>query len=245
MIAPVLPCPRCSAPTPYDWERCGTCGAQRLVAADGSHAGFAALASPWRRILAAVLDLALFAVPTAIALLVLPDRIANPSPAAGDEDLLGVVVLALLLYGPVAIGSRGRTVGKRVLRIHVVADDGTAPTYPRAAVREGVGKVLLYASIASAVTCVVTLVRLNGEHPGVATSDLVVGAVASFVGAAYAGVEVGLLFAGRRQRTLHDAMAGTAVVAGRPLTRTAARPVTAPLDRPAPPAAPASGGPAA
>ena len=128
MIAPVLPCPRCSAPTPYDWERCGTCGAQRLVAADGSHAGFAALASPWRRLLAQLLDVALFAIPTAIALLVLPDRIANPSPAAGDEDLLGVVVRALLLYGPIAIGSRGRTLGKRVLRIHVVAGVPSRPS---------------------------------------------------------------------------------------------------------------------
>jgi uncharacterized RDD family membrane protein YckC len=245
VIAPVLPCPRCSAPTPYDWERCGTCGAQRLVAADGAHAGFVALASPWRRALAALLDVALFAIPTAIALLVLPDRIANPSPAAGDEDLLGVVVLALLLYGPIAIGSRGRTLGKRVVKVHVVADDGTAPTYPRAAVREGVGKVLLYASLASAVICVVTLVRLNGDHPGVATSDLVVGAVASFIGASYAGAEVGLLFAGRRHRTLHDAMAGTAVVTGQPLSRTAADPVTALPDRPAAPPAPASGGPAA
>jgi uncharacterized RDD family membrane protein YckC len=214
------------------------------VAADGSHAGFAALASPWRRVLASLFDVALFAVPTAIALLALPDRIANPSPAAGDEDLLGVAVLALLLYGPVAIGSRGRTLGKRVLRIHVVADDGTAPTYPRAAVREGVGKVLLYASVASAITCVVTLVRLTGEHPGISTSDLVAGAIATFIGAFYAGAEVGLLFAGRRNRTLHDAMAGTAVVAGQPLSRTVADPVTAAADRPAAPAAPASDGPA-
>ena len=53
--------PRCpvllATPTPYDWERCGSCGAQRLVAADGAHAGFAALAAPWRRVVAALLDL--------------------------------------------------------------------------------------------------------------------------------------------------------------------------------------------
>ncbi len=53
MIAPVLPCPICSAPTPYDWDRCGNCGSQRIVAADGSHAGFARLAGPWRRVAAA------------------------------------------------------------------------------------------------------------------------------------------------------------------------------------------------
>jgi uncharacterized RDD family membrane protein YckC len=154
-------------------------------------------------------------------------------------------VLALLLYGPIAIGSRGRTVGKRVLGIHVVSDDGTAPTYPRAAVREGVGKVLLYASIAAAVACVLTLVRLAGHHPDVATSDLVAGAVFAFFGAAYAGVELGLLFAGRRHRTLHDAMAGTAVVVGAPLSRTAADPPALAPAPPAAPAAPASGGPAA
>ena len=244
MIAPVLPCPRCSAPTPYDWERCGSCGAQRMVAADGSYAGFAALSGPWRRIAALLIDLALFIVPTALALWLLPDRIANPSPAAGDEDLVGVVVLALIIYGPVAIGARGRTLGKKLLGIFVLGDDGRTPTYPRAAVREGVGKVLLYASLASAVAFVLTLVKLHGDHPDTDTDSLVVGASFAFVGMAYAGVSVGLLFAGRRRRTLADAMAGTAVVVGQPLTRTAADSPAVP-DRPAAPAVPAPDAPAA
>jgi uncharacterized RDD family membrane protein YckC len=243
VIAPVLPCPRCSAPTPYDWERCGSCGAQRMVAADGSYAGFAALAGPWRRIAALLIDLALFIVPTALALWLLPDRIANPSPAAGDEDLVGVVVLALIIYGPVAIGARGRTLGKKLLGIFVLGDDGRTPTYPRAAVREGVGKVLLYASLAAAPVFVLMLVRLNGDHPGTRTEDLVVGAVFAFVGMAYAGVSIGLLFAGRRRRTLWDSMAGTACVRGRPLSRTAADPSAVPDRQPAP-AAPAPDAPA-
>jgi len=243
VIAPILPCPRCSAPTPYDWDHCGSCGAQRLVAADGAHAGFAALAGPWRRVAAFLLDVALFAVPTALVVWLLPDRIANPSPAAGDEDLLAVVSLAFILYGPIAIGAAGRTVGKRVLGIFVVGDDGRAPAYPRAAVREGVGKVLLYASLAAAPLFVLTLVRLHGRHPGTRTEDLVLGAVIAFVGMAYAGVSIGLLFAGRRRRTLYDSMAGTACVRGRPLSRTAADPPATP-DRPPVPAAPAPDAPA-
>lgn len=244
MIAPVLPCPRCSHPTPYDWERCGSCGAQRLVAADGTHAGFAALAGPWRRVAAFLLDLALFALPTALVLGLLPDRISNPSPAAGDEDLVGVVILALIMYGPVAIGTGGRTLGKRLLGIFVVGDDGRMPTYPRAAVREGVGKVLLYASLAAGPTLILILVRLSGDHPDSKTSDLVTGAVFAFIALSYAGVETGLLFAGRRRRTLHDAMGGTACVVGRPLSRTVAEPPVAP-DRPAAPAAPTPDAPAA
>jgi uncharacterized RDD family membrane protein YckC len=243
VIAPVLPCPRCSAPTPYDWDRCGSCGAQRLVAADGSHAGFAPLAGPWRRVAAFLIDIALFAVPTALVLWLLPDRIANPSPASGDEDLIGVVILALLLYGPIAIGSHGRTVGKRALGIFVVGDDGRAPSFPRAAVREGVGKVLLYASFAAAPGLIALLAKLTGEHPDTSTQGLVTGAVLVFFAMAYAGVSIGLLFAGRGRRTPADAMAGTVVVAGRPVSRTAADPAVP--DRPAAPAAPAPDAPAA
>jgi len=72
----------------------------------------------------------------------------------------------------------------------------------------------------------------------------VVGASFAFVGMAYAGVSVGLLFAGRRRRTLADAMAGTVVVLGHPLTRTAADSPAVP-DRPAAPAVPAPDAPAA
>ena len=91
------------------------------------------------------------------------------------------------------------------------------PTYPRAAVREGVGKVLLYASLAAGPTLILILVRLSGDHPDSKTSDLATGAVFAFIALSYAGVETGLLFAGRRRRTLHDAMGGTACVVGRPL----------------------------
>ena len=229
MIAPVLPCPICDAPTPYDWDRCGNCGAQRLVAADGSHAGFARLAAPWRRVVATLLDLALFVIPAVVVLLVLPDRIADPTPAAGgQEGLMAVIFLAALLYGPVSIGANGRTLGKRVLKVHVVGDDGRAPAYPRAAVREGVGKVLLIASIAA----LPILVALIGDARDAETASEAVGTYVgigfAFAALAVAGVSTGLLFAGDRNRTLHDRMAGTVCVAGTPVSRTAEAPQAAP-----------------
>jgi uncharacterized RDD family membrane protein YckC len=232
MIAPVLPCPICHAPTPYDWDRCGTCGAQRMVAADGSHAGFARLAGPWRRVVAALLDLALFAIPAVVVLAVLPDRIADPSPAAGgQEGLMAVIVLAALLYGPVSIGANGRTVGKRIVRIHVVGDDGRAPSYPRAGVREGVGKVLLLASFAALPLLIVQIqsaIDYNGDGENAGTY---VAIVALFLALTFAGVSTGLLFAGDRHRALHDRMAGTVCVAGTPVSRTAAALRAAPAAR--------------
>jgi hypothetical protein len=110
-------------------------------------------------------------------------------------------------------------------------------------VREGVGKILFYVSLAAAPVFVLLLVRLHGDHPNTATGDLVAGAVFAFIGMTYAGVSIGLLFAGRRRRTLWDSMAGTACVRGRPLSRTAADPPAAPDRLPAP-SAPAPDAPA-
>jgi uncharacterized RDD family membrane protein YckC len=225
MIAPVLPCPICAAPTPYDWNRCGSCGAQRLVDPGGGHAGFVPLASPWRRVAAALLDLALFAVPAVLVIAVLPERIADPTPAAGgQEGLMAVIVLAALLYGPVSIGAHGRTLGKRLLRIHVVGDDGRPPSYPRAGVREGVGKVLLLGSLAALPVLLIKIGEaIDFDGPGGNARTYV--AIALLFGAlSIAGISTGLLFAGDRHRTLHDRMAGTVVVAGRPVSRTAEAP---------------------
>jgi uncharacterized RDD family membrane protein YckC len=232
MIAPILPCPICATPTPYDWERCGNCGAQRLVAPDGSHAGFVRLASPWRRVAATLIDIALFAVPAVLVMAVLPERIADPTPAAGgQEGLMAVIVLAALLYGPVSIGAHGRTLGKRLLRIHVVGDDGRPPSYPQAGVREGVGKVLLFGSLAALPVLIIQIgdaIDFNG--PGENTGTYVVIALL-FATLSIAGISTGLLFAGDRHRTLHDRMAGTVCVAGRPISRTAAAPRAAPAAR--------------
>jgi uncharacterized RDD family membrane protein YckC len=232
MIAPVLPCPICSTPTPYDWDRCGTCGAQRLVAADGSYAGFARLAAPWRRVVAALLDLALFAVPAVIVLLVLPDRIADPTPAAGGEEgLMAVIFLAALLYGPVSIGANGRTLGKRALKVFVVGDDGGQPSYPRAAVREGVGKVLLIASLAVLPLLVVLIGDARDAPDASEEVGTYFGIGFAFLMLAVAGISIGLLFAGDRNRTLHDRMAGTVCVGGTPVSRTAEAPLAAPAAR--------------
>ena len=96
----------------------------------------------------------------------------------------------------------------------MVGDDGRAPSYPRAAVREGVGKVLLIASLAA----LPLLVALIGDARDAQTASEEVGTYVgigfAFAALAVAGISTGLLFAGDRNRTLHDRMAGTVCVAG-------------------------------
>jgi uncharacterized RDD family membrane protein YckC len=224
MIAPVAPCPVCAAPTPLDWDRCGTCGAQRLRTRDGGHHGYARPGGPWRRAAATLVDIALFAIPAAIVLFALPDRIADPTPAAGgSEALLAAIVIAAVLYSPVAIGATGRTVGKRLLDLQIVALDGSFPDYPRAAMREGVGKVIVLASAAAGAVFIA-----EGGADGIIIGLLVLFPV---------GAAIGLLFADAQHRSLHDHLSATACVRGVPVRRTAP-------DPPASAAAPASPGPA-
>ncbi len=138
MIAPVAPCPVCGLRTPYDWERCGWCGAQRLLAHDGVYAGHRRLAPFGRRLVAGTIDIGLFLVPAVLSLF-LPRRLQS---AFGGPELFAVLSTAALLYPVIALGARGRTRGKRTMGIHVVTADGRPLTYPRAAIREGVGRVL-------------------------------------------------------------------------------------------------------
>lgn len=225
MIAPVAPCPLCAAPTPYDWNRCAGCGAQRLRRADGGHHGFAPAGGTWRRLAAALIDVALFAIPAAVVVFGLPDRIADPTPAAGGgEALVGAIILAGLLYSPVAIGATGRTVGKRLLDLQVVSTDGSPPSYPQAGMREGVGKVLVIGATAAGAALVFTA----------DVDQQLLGWLLLFP----AGAAAGLLAADGRHRSLHDHLADTVCVRGVPVRKTTS-------DRPAPAAAPASPDPAA
>ena len=134
---------------------------------------------------------------------------------------MAVIILAALLYAPVSIGAHGRTLGKRLLRIHVVGDDGRAPSYPRAAVREGVGKVLLLLSLTALPLLALQIddaINYDGTGDNAGTY-VAIGAL--FLALSFAGISTGLLFAGGRHRALHDRMAGTVCVAGTPVSRTA------------------------
>jgi uncharacterized RDD family membrane protein YckC len=189
VIAPVAPCTVCDRPAPTDWDRCGHCGAQRLLDAAGAYARHARPAATWRRIAAGLVDLLLVAVPAALTYL-LPPRVRTPGGSA-DEALVVLIVTAWLLYPTVALGARGRTLGKGALGIHVVCADGSALTFPRAAAREGVAKVV-EAALALPVG-VVSLAsipfdeRRQALHDKVARTVVVDGAPAPRPGPAVSG----------------------------------------------------------
>jgi uncharacterized RDD family membrane protein YckC len=205
MIAPVAPCSVCGAATPYDWPSCAACGAQRLLTPDGDHAGFRALGGPWRRLLATFFDVGLFVIVLVVAGF-LPDRIADPSPTQGDEALRVAILLAATLYFPVSLGATGRTLGKRLMRLHVVTWDGSAVTYPRAAVRDGVIKIAELYAIGAAIAV------------GVGWGSAPTGArIAAWVLLALPVASVGMLFGDARRRMLHDRGAATVCVDGPPL----------------------------
>ncbi len=219
MIAPVAPCTICGTLTPYDWPVCSACGAQRLLTPSGDHGGFRPIGSPWRRIIATGLDFGMF-VAAFIAAGFLPDRIADPAPTQGDEALRAAIVIATMLYFPVALGSTGRTLGKRLVDLHVVTWDGSAVSYPRAAIRDGVIKFIELYILAGA--CAVAY-----RWADVPTA----GRVAIWVALAIPVMSLGMLFGDGRRLTLHDRGAATVCVQGPPLRETASPPPA-----PAPPA---------
>jgi uncharacterized RDD family membrane protein YckC len=227
-LAPIEPCERCGAPSPLDWPRCGGCGVQRLFDRDGTFVRVADPAGVLRRTTALLVDLLLIAVPAALTYL-LPDRVADPSPAAGGEEaLLSAIVLAGLLYLVVAPGASGRTLGKRLLGVHVIDDSGRPLGHPRAAIREGVGKVL---EVSALVFC-------GGVGYAAATADGVRGGAlaAAWLLAALPGLALGLAAFDPRRRSLHDHLAATLCVLGPPVSGTgsAAAPPAAAPPAPAP-----------
>lgn len=148
-------CGRCGAPVQTRSSSCPACGIALLDAAPGAALGTysgllagVAPASPVRRRLAPALDLVL------LALLLIPGIVllTTQARAAGAFLLVAAVALVLLQLG--ALASRGRTVGRRMLRLRSVDDLTGMP------VRSGL-----------------TLLRhlLLGGAPGTLTADLAAG----------------------------------------------------------------------
>ena len=164
-------CTECEQPTPAEWPRCGYCGAQRLLDHRGLIVGYRRYAGFWRRLAAALVDLALLGAAFGAAFVVLPD---SQSP-----ELIVLMIVTVLVYPLIVTTWSADTWGKRVLRAHVVEENGSPIGRGRASAREGVGKVL---EVLVAPLVLVSLV---------------------------------LMARGRRQ-AIHDRMAGTVCVRGRP-----------------------------
>lgn len=164
-------CTECEQPTPADWPRCGYCGAQRLLDHRGFVVGYRRYAGFWRRLAAALVDVAVLGAFFGAAYLILP--------ASQRPELAVLVILTALLYPLIVTTWSADTWGKRVLRAHVVHEDGRPIGRGRASAREGVGKVL---ELLVAPLLLVSLV----------------------------------LMARGRKQAIHDRMAGTVCVRGRP-----------------------------
>jgi uncharacterized RDD family membrane protein YckC len=192
-------CDVCLRTTPTAWERCGHCGAQRLLGADGSVAAFRRYAGFWRRALAVLIDLVLVAGPFALALALLPDR--------ERLDLVVVAALVLVSYQLGVLAWSGDSWGKRAVRAHVVEDDGRPIGRGRVSAREGVAKILEASAPLTPVGVVVLVIGSSNTGGGVVAIVFGLPGLAGLVWAAFDD----------RRRALHDRMAGTVCVRGRPV----------------------------
>jgi uncharacterized RDD family membrane protein YckC len=195
-------CDVCSRATPTAWERCGHCGAQRLLLADGSIGAFRRYAGFWRRAVGSVVDLVIVVGPFALALALLPDR--------ERLDLAVVAAFALVAYHLGLLAWSGDSWGKRLMRAHVVEDDGRPIGRGRVSAREGVAKVL------EGVGVIFVIAGIAAIASGTRDDSTRVGIILIVLGSFG---PIGLLLTpfDHRRRALHDRMAGTVCVRGRPV----------------------------
>jgi uncharacterized RDD family membrane protein YckC len=198
-MEPETTCDVCSRATPTGWERCGHCGAQRLLLTDGSIGAFRRYAGFWRRVLGTVIDLVIVVGPFALALALLPDR--------ERLDLAVVAALVLVSYHLGLLAWSGDSWGKRLVHAHVVEDDGRPIGRGRVSAREGVAKIL--ESTAILVPVGVVLLVGGDSDTGGAILAIVLG-LPGLAGLVWAAFD-------ERRRALHDRMAGTVCVRGRPV----------------------------
>lgn len=194
-------CSVCSNATPVAWQRCGVCGAQRVLHADGSIGGYRRYAGFWRRAAAVLVDLLIVAGPFALVLWLLPAR--------ERLDLTAVAALAVVAYQLGLLAWSGDTWGKRLLRAHVVEDDGRPIGRGRVSAREGVGKILEASALAVPVG-VIALIGGSSNQTGAIVFVIVLG-VPGLLGLVWCVFD-------DRRRCLHDRMAGTVCVRGRPVS---------------------------
>jgi uncharacterized RDD family membrane protein YckC len=201
VVTPTTTCNVCSHETPTAWSRCGACGAQRVLHGDGSIGGYRRYAGFWRRAAAVVVDLLLVVGPFALVLWLLPHR--------ERLDLAVVAALVLVAYQLGVLAWSGDTWGKRLLRAHVVEDDGRPIGRGRVSAREGVAKIL-EATALFVPAGIVALISGSTDETGGTIVVIVLGVPGLLA-------LVWCIFDDRR-RTLHDRMAGTVCVRGHPVS---------------------------
>jgi uncharacterized RDD family membrane protein YckC len=200
-VTPTTTCSVCDHVTPTAWTRCGTCGAQRVLHGDGSIGGYRRYAGFWRRAAAVLVDLVLVAGPFALVLWLLPDR--------ERLDLAAVGALVLVAYQLGVLAWSGDTWGKRLVRAHVVEDDGRPIGRGRVSAREGVAKILESSALLVPAGIVILIAGSTDETGG--TIVLIVLGVPGLLALVWCVFD-------DRRRTLHDRMAGTVCVRGHPVS---------------------------
>src|SRR5207344_935696 len=122
----------------------------------GSIGAFRRYAGFWRRVLGTLIDLVIVVGPFALALALLPDR--------ERLDLAVVAAFVLVAYHLGLLAWSGDSWGKRLVRAHVVEDDGRPIGRGRVSAREGVAKIL--ESTAILVPIGVVLLVAGGSDTG-------------------------------------------------------------------------------
>jgi len=119
---PAIRCPNCGVMADGTSMYCSTCGAPLSEA--GSSLRYAAF---WRRVVAALIDLAIVFVAAGVLQFVLPGR-------TWIGENFGFV-LWFLYHAALESSREQATIGKRIVGIIVCGSDGRRLTFPRAAIR--------------------------------------------------------------------------------------------------------------
>jgi uncharacterized RDD family membrane protein YckC len=174
-----------------------------VLHADGSIGGYRRYAGFWRRSAAVLVDLIIVVGPFVVALILLPDR--------ERLDLALVAYLALAAYLLGVLAWSGDTWGKRLLRAHVVEDDGRPIGRGRVTAREGFAKILEL-TVLAVPTGIIALIAGTSSTGDTVGAWIAIGAgLPALLGFVWCVFD-------ERRRTLHDRMSGTVCVRGRPVS---------------------------
>ena len=187
-----------------------------------------ALASPWRRLWAGLLDLVVMGVifaATATAIVLAYLLIATPWSTEDESHVEGWVFVGIVFFavglGVVAaiifqfimilmVAKHGQTLGKRLLKVQVIWDGNGELGFRRALVRELLGKWIVWIVFSASLYYLVGFVwewipflwEIIVFFGGAFVPGLILSPLFSFV----------WIFLGRDRQALHDRIAGTYVV---------------------------------
>ncbi|MBC8281097.1 MAG: RDD family protein [Chloroflexi bacterium] len=139
-----LSCPQCGARINRGVEFCPNCGTNQEIINDSDYAGL------FPRVGAAIIDAL---PPLVVTGMIFP-----------FFDIPGVFLLLLVGYHALFTYKMGRTLGKKILGIQVIATNGQRPTLKQILLREVVGKLLIFFTLFIGFLWIIWEPKRRGWH---------------------------------------------------------------------------------